>query len=71
MRTSSVLLRELGKSSLRRFNSWVESGGKKLHRRMTEHTQVVSWVGFETGAKRTAKEGIITVKVRSTREKEG
>lgn len=33
-----------------------------MQRRMSEHAQVVSYVEFETGARRTAKEG----KVRET-----
>lgn len=35
-----------------------------MHRRMSEHAQVVSCVKFETGARRTAKEG----KVREAHE---
>lgn len=38
-----------------------------MQRKMTECAQVVSRIGFPTGARRAVKEGIIVVKVRSTK----
>lgn len=37
-----------------------------MQRKMTEHAQVASCIGFPTGARREVKKGIIVVKVRST-----